>query len=302
MKLDFYSNYIKKTLSVFLLISITCIAFPQAPSKKCPSCGLSMAKCQYKGKHPKKNLVSSNSTPAKGLSGNSRKNSTKKTVIVTITPEMITIGQFHEGHYYVDLGLPSGTLWATCNIGADSPLEWGDYYAWGETESKTEFSLENYLWRDNRTNVYYCKYCLTPTKQNRHCFDDRVDNIMELELEDDAAFFNWGGKWRIPTMSQYLELINKAYVNLAMVTCNQVKGLLVTSKKNGNSIFFPAAGESSCGGNWHGFYWSKTLWEHCCHANMLVFHLPSEIDEEFVGAESHDFRYLGLSIRPVLIK
>ena len=97
------------------------------------------------------------------------------------------------GHSYVDLGLPSGTKWATCNIGATKPEEFGDYYAWGETTTKDYYGINNYKWRGRKSIDGYT-YAKTT-----------------LDLSDDAAAANWGGKWRMPTDRQYSELVNECY-------------------------------------------------------------------------------------------
>ena len=101
---------------------------------------------------------------------------------------------------YVDLGLPSGTLWATRNIGANSPEESGDYFAWGETEPKEEYYMSNYKWYDY-DNELYTKYC---TDSGYGMIDDK-----ELEPRDDAAWANWGPSWRMPSLEQLRELKEK---------------------------------------------------------------------------------------------
>lgn len=114
-------------------------------------------------------------------------------------------------HEYVDLGLPSGTLWATCNIGADSPEEEGDKFAWGETTTKDYFTKENYSF---------------------------YGNPEVLDAEDDAAAVNWGSEWRMPTNEQCEELECGEYTTNEVTTLNGVKVVRVTGK-NGNSIFLP---------------------------------------------------------------
>ena len=157
------------------------------------------------------------------------------------------------GHEWVDLGLPSGTLWATMNVGANSPEEYGDYFAWGETTPKDVYNWSTYKWCMG--SVYtMTKYC---TKSN-YGF---VDNKTELDPEDDAATANWGLEWRMPSKDQILELDNNC--TKQWTTVNGVYGRLFTSKINGASLFLPAAG---C--RWNGelnyagfcsFYWSRTL-------------------------------------------
>ena len=133
---------------------------------------------------------------------------------------------------YVDLGLPSGTLWATCNVGASAPEEYGDHFAWGETESKEVYKWETYKWC-NGSDHSLTKYCTNSDFGS-------VDNRMVLDLEDDAAYVNMGPSWRMPTNSQQTELIQKC--TWQWTTMNGVNGRLVTGP-NGNSIFLPAAGE-----------------------------------------------------------
>ena len=106
---------------------------------------------------------------------------------VTELIDMILSRATSEEHEYVDLGLPSGTLWATCNVGASKPEEYGDYYAWGETEPKEVYDWSTYRWcNGGRTSL---------TKYNTKSSYGIVDNKTELELEDDAAYVNWGPSW-----------------------------------------------------------------------------------------------------------
>ena len=135
-----------------------------------------------------------------------------------------------DGHEYVDLGLPSGTLWATCNVGASKPEEYGSYFAWGETQSRKKYSWDDYKWG----GLLYSpltKYCI-------HSGLGTVDNRTELLPEDDAATANWGSSWRMPSSDQINELCNPSYTITEWTALNGVNGLKITSKKNGNSIFF----------------------------------------------------------------
>ena len=102
------------------------------------------------------------------------------------------------GHDYVDLGLPSGTKWATCNVGATAPEEYGDYFAWGETEPKTTYNWDTYKWCNGSEDTF--------TKYNTKSSYGTVDNKTQLELADDAARANWGGQWRMPTDAEWTEL------------------------------------------------------------------------------------------------
>ena len=155
-------------------------------------------------------------------------------------------------HEYVDLGLPSGTLWATCNVGATAPEEYGDYFAWGETEPKDVYKWSTYKWCNGSYNTL-TKYCTNSSYGT-------VDNKTELDPEDDAAYVNWGSSWRMPTYDQQTEL--RTECTWTRTTQNGVNGRLVTGP-NGNTLFLPAAGyryDSSLNsaGSW-GDYWSRTL-------------------------------------------
>ena len=149
------------------------------------------------------------------------------------------------GHDCVDLGLPSGTLWATCNIGASEPEEYGNYFAWGETsgydEGKRCFDEEHYKFRVKKLGLFGSKWIYTKYCDNKN--NGEVDNKLSLDKEDDAAYVQWGKGWRMPTTAQVEELINKDYTTSEMILQNGIRGLQITSKFNGNSIFLPAAGE-----------------------------------------------------------
>ena len=168
-----------------------------------------------------------------------------------------------ESELYVDLGLPSGTLWATCNIGASSPEDYGDFFAWGETEGyysdkgKPNFDWPTYKWCNGDYNTM-TKYC---TKSN-YGYNGFTDNKTELDPEDDAAYVNWGSAWRMPTRTQLVELINSNYTTTEWTTVNGKDGRKITSKSNGNSIFLPAERYHVWGGTaigHAGVCWSRTL-------------------------------------------
>ena len=134
---------------------------------------------------------------------------------------------------YVDLGLPSGTLWATRNIGANSPVEYGDYFAWGETEPKDNYIWDNYKWVNViRGSLHFTKYCMNSAEGD-------VDSKDQLDLEDDAAYVNWGPEWRMPTRDQIHELMDNCTAE--WIQMNGVNGELITGP-NGKTIFLPAAG------------------------------------------------------------
>ena len=134
---------------------------------------------------------------------------------------------------YVDLGLPSGTKWATCNLGASSPEEYGDYYAWGEIAPKetTAYTEEGYRFYPGNDEDEYTKY-------------NSTDNKMTLDLTDDVANVVMGGDWHMPTGHQCAELLeNTTSAWTDNYEGTGVAGMVFTSNANGNSIFFPAAGE-----------------------------------------------------------
>jgi len=158
-----------------------------------------------------------------------------------------------EEHEYVDLGLPSGTLWATCNVGANTPEEYGDYFAWGETAPKEVYSWETYEWCNGSWNTL-TNYCTNSEFGTE-------DNKTELEPENDAAYVNWGKSWRMPSPEQLQELLNNCI--WTWTTLNGVNGQQVTGP-NGASLFLPVAGgrfDNSLNGvgSWGG-YWSRTLY------------------------------------------
>ena len=192
------------------------------------------------------------------------------------------------GHIFVDLGLPSGLLWATCNVGASSPEDSGDYFAWGETTPKEMYSLENYKY-SNSEDELLTKYC----DNSQYGHDGFVDNLSILEASDDAATANWGSGWHMPSVSEFEELMDNC--TLTWTTQNGASGYLFTGS-NGNSIFLPAAGYRYDGGllTGHGEYWARTnVATMPNYANYLGFY----DDDPFTDYES---RHFGYSVRPVL--
>ncbi|MBR3286434.1 MAG: BACON domain-containing protein [Bacteroidales bacterium] len=130
----------------------------------------------------------------------------------------------------VDLGL--SVLWADRNLGADGPTGYGDYYAWGETQTKDNYTWGTYKWSEGSKT--------TLTKYNTRSEYGKVDNDSQLDLEDDAAWVNTGGQWRMPTDAEITELRNAC--NIEWATVDGVGGCWFTSKTNGNKFFVPAAG------------------------------------------------------------
>ena len=180
-------------------------------------------------------------------------------------------GSGANGHEYVDLGLSSGTLWATCNVGATSPEEYGNYYAWGETTTKSNYTESNYSYSSNPTT---------------------------LPVDRDAARANWGGNWSMPTLTDFQELYNEC--TWTWTTMNGKNGYKVSSRKNSSYIFLPAAGyfgSSLFSAGSDGRYWSSSLdASNTSYAYVLYFSssyvIPSNIYD----------RYDGQSVRPVLRK
>lgn len=170
--------------------------------------------------------------------------------VVTFLIQRVLNGYWSDD--YVDLGLPSGTLWATRNIGANSPEDYGDYFAWGETSPKNNYDWSTYEWCNGSM------YSLT--KYNTTTNYGIVDNKTELDLEDDAAYVNWGPSWRMPTKEQQDELRDSC--TWTWTTRSGVNGCQVTGP-NGNSIFLPAAGDRWDGSldnvGSYGLFWSRTL-------------------------------------------
>lgn len=131
---------------------------------------------------------------------------------------------------YVDLGLPSGNLWAECNLGASSPEAYGDYYAWGEVEPKQVYTYPNHKWyKEGAPSLGFTKY-------------NNEDGKLSLEDEDDAVIQKLGNGWRTPTLADFRELTNQKYTKIEKTTLNGVAGYQITSKKNKKSIFIPFAG------------------------------------------------------------
>ena len=190
-------------------------------------------------------------------------------------------------HEYVDLGLPSGTLWATCNVGANSPEEYGDYFAWGETVPKEVYNWNTYKWGNGDVNelTKYCMYSDYGT----------VDNKTILDVEDDAAFVCWGPSWRLPSKEQIEELINSC--SWTWSQRNGVEGQLVIGP-NGNTIFLPAAGyhlDSSLNvANSFGNYWSRTLGTG---SSMLSYMMSFYSEDEYRDSGRRDFGYSVRAVR-----
>ena len=197
---------------------------------------------------------------------------------------------FTADYQYVDLGL--SVKWATCNVGATKPEEPGDYFAWGETKPKDYYDWSNYKWcaGDYDDLTKYCDY------SSYAYASSYVDKIYVLQLSDDAARANWGGKWRMPLKSEFDELY--ASCTWESTTQNGTAGYLVTGK-NGKSIFLPKAGDKYHGSlddlGSYGYYWSSTV---CPYSYNSTY--PFRAYAYGNGNKISEFlRCCGLPVRPV---
>ncbi len=204
-------------------------------------------------------------------------------------------GEGGGSHEYVDLGLPSGTLWATCNVGATAPEQSGDYFAWGETERKSYYGWDNLKYNSGgeEEDAYWTKYFTS----NEFCQGD-VDNKTVLESMDDAARTTLGGDWRTPTATECEELVSICQWEDA--TINGIKGRKAIGS-NGKSIFFPLAGyyfqSRNDGVESLGCYMSATLSNKPDFCNGLCLNYSSNRQEVARVA-----RWYGISVRPVMSK
>ena len=198
-------------------------------------------------------------------------------------------GNVKPNHEYVDLGLPSGTLWATCNVGASKPEDYGSYFAWGETAPKEIYSWETYKWCNGTWD--------TLTKYNVQSYYGTVDNKEELEPADDAAQANWGPSWQMPTKAQQDEL--HEYCNWQWTTRNGVNGYLGTGP-NGKTLFLPAAGYKDgtriVTEGTFGYYWSHSL-----YSGMSLYAYNQLFFSGSNPAWNKHERSFGSSIRPVRV-
>ena len=191
---------------------------------------------------------------------------------------------------YVDLGLPSGNLWAKCNLGASAPEAYGDYYAWGEVEPKQEYTKSNHKWyKEGAPSLGFTKY-------------NNEDGKLSLEDEDDAVIQKLGNGWRTPTLADFRELTNQKYTTIEKTTLNGVAGYQITSKRNKKSIFIPFAGFRNDKPQTREISSDQTV--AVCMTNQR------RIDDQVFNCWSFAFeqdrirrygkrRYDGISIRPV---
>lgn len=197
----------------------------------------------------------------------------------------------YNGHEFVDLGL--SVKWATCNIGADKPEEYGNYYAWGETIVKDKYEWTTYKYCDGTVRTMN-KYC---TNSNY----GKVDSLMVLDLCDDVANLIWHGHWHMPTKAEYDELLNKcSWTWTPNYNGKGIKGYVVTSNVDGftdNSIFMPAAGcmykENLVDAGSFGYYWSSTLYPNYSYGAYSIYYASISYGWDL------DHRFHGLSVRAV---
>ena len=226
----------------------------------------------------------------------------KKTTKMFVMAALLMAGsQIHaqEEHQYVDLGLPSGTLWATCNVGANSPEEAGDYFAWGETTPKEKYYWTTYKYSYNGAESAFTKYCTDGRYgDGRHGYNGFYDNLIVLQAGDDAATVTWGNEWCTPTKEQWDEL--KSNTTSSRTTQNGISGRLYTSKKNGSSIFLPLAGyrwdrwENKLEGvGYNAQYWSSTLNDKDSSMAWAYIITSAEWKVKSINRSS------GVSVRPV---
>ena len=199
-------------------------------------------------------------------------------------------GTAANGHEYVDLGLPSGTKWATCNVGATKPEEYGNYYAWGETTTKSTYNWSTYKYGSDNDEL--TKYC-TDSDYGKDGF---ADYKTVLDPEDDAARANWGGSWRMPTDAEWTEL--RENCTWTWTTRNGINGCEVKSNINGNAIFLPAAGcrrsDDLYDAGYYGYYWSGSLGTGNPGSAWYVYFYSDYVSRLYY------YRFYGRSVRPVL--
>ena len=198
---------------------------------------------------------------------------------------------------YVDLGLPSGTLWATCNVGAKSPEEPGYYFAWGETVPKATYNWNTYKYCRDGKGTNLTKYC----SDSYYGYASYEDKLTELLPEDDAATANpeWGSAWQMPSIEQFDELFSTNLTTREWVTQGNRFGMRLTSKINNKSIFLPVAGAMSDGALQDDgitcVYWSRTLhFDVPYKGSILLLQSPNLFSTSF-GFD----RAAGLPVRAV---
>lgn len=198
------------------------------------------------------------------------------------------------GHEYVDLGLPSGVMWATMNVGASKPEDVGDFYAWGETTTKTSFTTDNYQWQGFSVDELISRGVVKEIPYGSYYNGTSYVDYL-LNAAYDVATVKWGGDWRMPTGLEILEL--EQYTKITLSTQNGVDGFLLTSTKNKNSIFLPATSSYSD-------YYSFNSWGSELNPSYNSRAASINISSYSSGMSNiyypHYERYSGLTVRPVM--
>ena len=227
----------------------------------------------------------SDGTKSSGTTTSVEMTRTRLQAVYVTTSYVIDNSQTINGHYFVDLGLPSGLLWAETNIGAENAADDGNYYAWGETATKETYNWSTYKYYDTSSSSV-SKYTST-------------DGKTVLENSDDVAYVKWGSSCRMPTQAEFAELCDTTnckwtWTSKLTSSNSTIKGYEVTSRKNGNSIFLPASGCRNEGSLYYhgsyGYYWSGTLdseGTRCLYFNSGRFRSDNCV------------RYVGPTVRPV---
>ena len=226
-------------------------------------------------------------TTAADVNGDGEVNIADVNAVIAI----ILSGDEEPEHEWVDLGLPSGTLWATMNVGANSPEDYGDYFAWGETEPKEVYNWETYKWGDGSSREL-TKYC---TKSSY----GTVDGKTELDPEDDAAQVNWGLSWRMPTLEQLDELCN--YCTWHWTQTNGVNGYQLIGP-NGNAIFLPAADcrhdDYPDAEGLFVNYWSRTLDPGTNVFGRVLSSIAEEVWDVYYGLRDYGYSVRAVRMTP----
>ena len=227
----------------------------------------------------------------------------------------------YNGHEYVDLGLPSGLKWATCNVGASKPEEYGDYFAWGDTVPYYS-SQDPLTWKEGKSAGYdwstykWCKgsyktltkYC-SESNFDTYGYNGYTDSDTTLVAEDDAASYQWGGSWRMPTKDDIEELLatkekTDDYIwtwcdgNNTKYAGTDVKGWQIVRISTGATLFLPAAGFRNDTNFFYvgaeGYYWSSSLYTDYPYCAWYIYFNPVNRIKICGGS-----RYYGQSVRPV---
>ena len=210
------------------------------------------------------------------------------------------------GHEFVDLGL--SVKWATCNVGATTPEEYGDYFAWGETEPKSDYEWGTYKWmQENKSDQeHITKYTIDDGETGAIWYSggafvgDGKTTFADYDYADDAARANWGGTWRTPTIAEWDWLIDNCtweWTYDYLGDGSNRAGNIGTSIVNGNQIFLPAAGHKTydnfSGEGANCLFWSSSLSESYSYSAQHIIFYYEQIEKH------NAYRYAALSVRPV---